>query len=1089
MRIFKRILFILPALLMAFASFGQVTTSNITGSIKTNEGLPLEGAAITATHTPSGTVYTTVSKKSGAFNLPGLRIGGPYSVKISYVGLKTETVENVYLSLGEGYNITSVLADAAKSLSEVTVLTQKRKSGIDKNNATTVIGQAQLSTLPTISRSITDFTRLTPQANGTSFAGRDGRYNNTMIDGANLNNNFGLSSDPFPGGGSSPISIDAIEEVSVSISPFDVKQSNFTGAGINAITKSGTNTLKGTAYGFYRNQDYNGKHVGSQDLAPFTNSTNKTVGASLSGALIKNKLFFFLNYESEEKSVPGVPYSPKGGSGAGNVSNTSVDSLKKFSDYLLSKYGYNTGAYDNFPNFVTKNHKFLVKLDWNISNAHKLTLKYSELVNQNDQQLNATSIPNLSGSFAVTGGTVSARLPQSRFGSQSMSFANSNYGFQDVVKSGSLELNSNFKGKASNQLLATITKVQDTRTIPGGVAFPTIDIFNNNAQNYMSAGTDPFTKNNDVINDIFSVTDNFNYYAGKHTLTAGISYEYQRVGNMFMAGASSYYAYSSLADFMSNKAPAFYSYSYSLVPGTDAPYSANFKMGQLGLYLQDEININSDFKLTLGLRVDKPVYPEQPLANPNISAITFADVNGNAKSYSTGAWPKATNYISPRLGFRYKVDEENLVFRGGTGIFTGRIPFVFLTNMPTNSSMYQQGVQVTSPALLANYLFNPNPDAYRSTFTPTPGVLTSGANIVIADENFKFPQVWRSNLAFDKKLGDGWLASVDLLYTKDLNAVVMRNANQKAPNATFATADTRPRYLLAADRKINAAIGSAIVLENTDQGSSGSVTFQITKAAKKGFYGSVAYTASYANEVTANPGSTASSVWNSNATVGTQNSLELYNSQYVMPYRYVGSMSYRFEYGKHLATTISLFGELNKQRNYSFTYNGDLNNDGNSADLMYFTRTPVFVAQAASGTNPARSIQEQADAWNLFVDNTPYIRNNLGKYAGRNSAYLPWYSKFDIRILQDIYTTVGKKKNTIQISADILNAGNLINKMWGVQQSYTTGSPLIFKTIDASGNPTFNLTQLNGQLVTKPFMNTLSTYSTWGLQLGLRYIF
>ncbi|MEI8097491.1 MAG: TonB-dependent receptor [Sediminibacterium sp.] len=1089
MRIFKRILFILPALLMAFASFAQVTTSSITGSIKTNEGLPLEGAAITATHTPSGTVYTTVSKKSGAFNLPGLRIGGPYSVKISYVGLKTETVENVYLSLGEGFTITSVLADAAKNLSEVTVLTQKRKSGIDKNNATTVIGQAQLNTLPTISRSITDFTRLTPQANGTSFAGRDGRYNNTMIDGANLNNNFGLSSDPLPGGGSNPISIDAIEEVSVSISPFDVKQSNFTGAGINAITKSGTNTLKGTAYGFYRNQDYNGKHVGSVDLAPFTNSTNKTVGASLGGALIKNKLFFFLNYETEEKSVPGIPYSPKGGSGAGNVSNTSIDSLSKFSNYLQSKYGYSTGAYDNFPNFITKNHKFLVKLDWNISNAHKLTLKYSELVNQNDQQLNASSIPN-NPSFSVVGGTGTiSRLPQSRFSTQSMSFANSNYGFQDIVKSGSFELNSNFKGKASNQLLATITKVQDTRTIPGGVAFPTIDIFNNNGQNYMSAGSDPFTKNNDVINDIYSFTDNFNYYAGNHTITAGISYEYQKVGNMFMPAASSYYAFNSLADFMNNKAPAAYSYTYSLVPGVDAVYSANFKIAQLGLYLQDEININPDFKLTLGLRVDKPIYPEQPLANPNISALTFADVNGNARTYSTGAWPKATNYFSPRIGFRYKVDEENLVFRGGTGIFTGRIPFVFLTNIPTNSSMYQQSQQVTSPALLSNYLFNPNPDAYRSTFTPTPGVLASGAGIVMADENFKFPQVWRTNMAFDKKLGDGWLASIDVLYTKDLNAVVMRNANQKAPNATFASADTRPRYLLAADRKINAAIGSAIILENTDQGSSGSVTFQISKAAKKGFYGSIAYTASYANEVTANPGSTASSVWNSNATIGTQNSLELYNSQYVMPFRYIGSFSYRFEYAKHLATTISLFGELNKQRNYSYTYNGDLNNDGNSADLMYFTRSPVFIAQAASGTNPARSVQEQADAWNVFVDNTPYINKNLGKYAGRNSSYLPWYSKFDIRILQDIYTTVGKKKNTIQISADILNAGNLINKMWGVQQSVTTSTPLIFKSIDASGNPTFNLTQINGQLVTKPFVNSLSIYSTWGLQLGLRYIF
>jgi len=351
--------------------------------------------------------------------------------------MKSETINDIFLSLGEPFSINSILTDAAHALTDVTVLAQKRKSGIDKNNATTVVGQKQISTLPSISRSITDFTRLTPQANGTSFAGRDGRFNNTMIDGANLNNNFGLSSDPLPGGGSNPISLDAIEEISVSVSPFDVKQSNFTGAGINAITKSGNNTLHGTAYGFYRNQDYNGKHVGSVTLPDFTASTNKTFGGSLSGALIKNKLFFFVNYESEEKSVPGIPFSPKGGSGSGNVSSTSVDSLSKFRDFLMSKYNYDPGSYDNFPNFLTKNTKFLAKIDWNINASNKLTLKYSDYQNTNDQQLNGSSVPN-SPSFIVTGNASTlSRAPQNRFSLQSMAFSNSNYGFKDIVKTGS----------------------------------------------------------------------------------------------------------------------------------------------------------------------------------------------------------------------------------------------------------------------------------------------------------------------------------------------------------------------------------------------------------------------------------------------------------------------------------------------------------------------------------------------------------------------------------------------------------------------------------------------------------------------------
>jgi outer membrane receptor protein involved in Fe transport len=1087
---FKRISLMLAVLLITVASMAQVTTSSISGSVKTSDGKGLEGASVTATHGPSGTVYTTVSNRSGNFNLPGLRVGGPYTVKFDYVGLKSETVQDIYLALGEPYNINSVLTDAARSLTEVVVLSQARRSGVDKNNSTTVVGQRQIATLPSISRSITDFTRLTPQANGNGFAGRDGRYNNTIIDGANLNNNFGLSSDPLPGGGSNPISLDAIEEISVSISPFDVKQSGFTGAGINAITKSGTNTMHGTAYGFYRNQDYNGRNVGSVKLPEFTQSTNKIFGGSLGGAIIKNKLFFFVNYESEEKSVPGISFSPKGGSGAGNVSNTSVDSLKKFSDYLQSKYGFDPGAYDNFPNFLTKNHKFLAKIDWNISNVHKLTLKYSELVNTNDQQLNASSIPN-NPSFTVAGGSGSiSRLPNNRFSLNSMAFANSNYGFKDVVRSGSFELNSNFRGKFSNQFLATITKVQDTRTIPGGTVFPTIDIFNNNGQNYMSAGADPFTRNNDVINDIYNFTDNFTYYAGKHTITAGVTYEYQRVGNMFMPGSASYYAFNSLADFMANKAPAAYSYTFSLVPGQDAVYSANLKIGQLGIYAQDEINVNQNLKLTLGLRVDKPVYPEQPLENPNITALSFPDKNGVLTHYSTGTWPKSTPYWSPRVGFRYKIDEENIVFRGGTGIFTGRIPFVYLTNIPTNSSMYQQSQQVTSPALLANYLFNPNPDAYRSTFTPTPGVLASGANIVMTDPDFKFPQVWRSNLAFDKKIGRGWLLTVDLLYTKDINAVIMRNANQKATNGNLTGPDTRPRFVATADRKLYANIGTAIILENTSKGESGSMTFQLQKTATKGFYGGIAYTYSHANDVTANPGSQATSVWNSNAAVGTQNSLELYSSQYVMPHRIVGDLSYRIEYLNHLATTISLFGELNKQRNYSYTYNGDVNNDGNSStDLMYISKDVLFVNQTASGSNPARTAAEQAAAWNQFVDNTPYLRQNQGTYAGRNSAYLPWLAKVDARILQDIYVTAGRRKHTIQVSADILNVGNLLNKMWGVQQSVTTSSPLVFKGYDANGRPTFNLQQISGQLVTTPFQNTLSIFSTWGLQLGVRYIF
>ena len=1091
MRIVIRSIILLFTFVFTTQLTAQVTNSSITGIVKTNDNNPLEGVSIVATHLPSGSRYSTVSKKGGLYTLPGLRTGGPYSIKFSYVGLRAEEVTDVFLSLGEPFTINQILYDQASPLKDVSVVAAKKKTLADKSGgASTVINQNQLNSLPTISRSINDFTRLTPQSNGNSFAGRDGRYNNTSIDGANLNNNFGLSSDPLPGGGASPISIDAIEEISVNIAPYDVRQSGFTGAGINAITKSGTNTLKGSIYSLYRDQDYNGRNVGSVKLPDPVKSSNKIFGGTLGGALIKNKLFFFVSYESEERSAPGITFSPRGGSGIGNVSNTNVDSLRKFSDHLKSRYGYDAGSFDNFPNFSTKNTKLLAKIDWNINSIHKLTLKYSELVNFNDQNLNNTSIPN--NPTFTPGGTTSSisRLPNNRFGLNSMSFSNSNFKFKDIVRTGSLELNSNFNSKLSNQFIATFSKIQATRSIDGSF-FPTIDIFNNNGQNYMSAGSDPFTRNNDVINDVFNITNNLTYYSGKHTFTFGANYEYQRVGNMFMPGSASYYAFNSLDDFINNRRPAVFSYTFSLVPGKESVYAADLKIGQLGVYFQDEYAVNNNFKLTYGVRIDRLFYPESPLENPNISALSFPDKDGKPTNYSTGAWPNQNKlYFSPRVGFKYNIPDENVVIRGGSGIFTGRIPFVYLTNMPQNSQMYQSSQAVTNPALLSNFLFNPNPDAYRSSFSPTPGLLPNNANIVLIDRNFKFPQIWRTNLAFDKKLGNGWTATFEALYTKDINTVIMRNANQRATNAALTGPDLRQRFANSADRRLYANIGTAIVLENDNRGNSGSITLAINKNSAKGFSGGLAYTMSFANELTANPGAQATSTWNSNPTTNTQNSLELFNSAYVTPHRFIGNLSYKLEYAKYFATTFSLFGELAYGNNYSYVYNGDVNNDGNaSTDLMYITRDVLFVNSTASGVNPARTAGEQAAAWNEFINNTPYLRNNLNSYAGRNEAYLPLVSRVDFRVVQDLYVNVLKHKHTFQVTLDIFNVGNMISKTAGVRQIVTQNNPLIFRGYDANGRPTFNMAQLNGQLVTRPWQNNLSLASTWSMQLGLRYIF
>lgn len=1106
----KRILFLLAVIsFTAFFAGAQVTTSSITGFVKSNTGNPLEGATVTAVHQPSGTRYISLTKKDGNFTLPNTRVGGPYQITIEYVGYALQTINNITLNLGEPFVADAMLSTKENVLNEV-IVTATATSTRAKTGASTIFNSRQIATLPTISRSLTDFTRLTPQANGNNFAGRDGRFNNLQIDGANLNNNFGLSTDPQPGGGANPISIDAFDEISVNIAPYDVRQSGFTGAGLNVITKSGTNTMHGTAYGFYRNQSFNGKNVGDTVLTQ-TPQTNKIYGASLGGPIVKNKIFFFLNAEWENASQPNPNnFVPTGSSASGTNSAAPVDSLNKFSDILKSKYGYEAGVYDNRPNFVTKNRKLLGKINWNISNVHKLSLKYSDFKGSDQSPLNSSSVPNSgAGGFTIRGATGSqSRLPNNRNSNQSIGFSNSDYGTDHIVKSGTLELNSNFSNRLSNQLLLAYTHINDVRNSPAGI-FPTIEIFDaegtvpgvTKGRNYMSAGTDPFTRNNEVINNIATITDNYTYFAGRHTLTAGATYEYQKVGNAFMAGSESYYIYNSLNDFANDAPPAFFSYTYSLVPGQPKVFSADLKLGQLGVYLQDEFNVNSNFKLTYGIRGDLPTYLKQPIENTAISALQFPDKDGKLKNFSTGKWPNARLLISPRVGFRWKVPEEqSLTVRGGTGVFTGKIPFVFLTNMPSGSGVYQNGAVLNTPEQLAGVTFNQNPDAYIGKF---PSTITPKApgSFVLIDPDFRFPQVFRTNFGVDKQLGNGFVATLDVLYTKDISAVKMRNANLKDPTATLSGEDNRAYFASTGDAAADAASkyvypdlagtsrgGTVIILENTKKGFSFSTTAQLTKNFSKGFYGSLAYTYTLATEISSNPGSQATSAWQSIVNRGTPNNEELYNSAYAVPHRVVGSFSYRFEYANHLASTVSLYYEGAIQARYSYIVGGDINRDGNNAsDLMYIyakgSDVP-FVEVPGKYT-----VAQQQAAYNEFVSNSPYLKEHLGQYAERNAAQTPWYNRVDMRFLQDLFITTGSVKNTLQFSVDVINLPNLINNNWGIRNRFTINNPLTLRSVDAEGKPAFNLAEFNRQLVTTPFERNISTISTWGLQLGLRYIF
>lgn len=1076
--------------LLPMLTNAQVTTSGITGTILDQDGKALEGASIEALHQPTGTKYATVALRGGVFGLQGLRIGGPYKVTITFAGFEPAVYEGISLVLGEPFSLNVNLSQGGKELSSVVVSAARKKTAVDRTGASTNVGTREITTLPTISRSLNDFTRLTPQANGNSFGGRDGRYNNVQVDGANFNNNFGLSSDLGPGGsGNNPISIDAFEEITINIAPYDVRQAGFTGAGINAVTKSGTNKFKGSAYTYYRDQTYNGARVGAEKLGPQQVTQANIWGATLGGPIIKDKLFFFASYEYERQSTPGIQWSPTGGSGLGNVSSIRADSLRRFSDHLRNTYGYETGAFDNFPGFSRKNTKILGRIDWNINNKHKLILKFNQMVSNNDVAVNALSTPN--GAFPGL---------QARFGPNGMSFANSNYGFEDIVRMGTVELNSRFSNRFSNQLLATFTNISAIRTSPSAV-FPFIDILNANGPNTsanMSAGYEPFSLNNEVVNDVFNITNNFTYYAGKHTLTAGISYEYQDIGNMFMPGSQSYYTFNSLQDFIENRAPIRYSTTYSLVPGQSAVFASQVAVGQLGAYLQDEWNINPKFKLTAGVRVDRVTFPDQPLANPAINATPLFDRNGAVTNYRTDLLPNST-YFSPRIGFRYDpYGNKDLIIRGGTGIFVGRVPFVWMTNITQNSAMYQFSAVVSNAAALERFRFNPDPMFHLNrgdALLPTTSGNSVPSNLVMADPNFKFPTVWRTNIAADKKFGDGWTLTFEAIYGRDLNAVVMRNANERPMDSRFAAGpDNRRRFsnTNTATRRLNNGItGSAIILENTDQGYQANLTVQLSKQYKNGLYGSVAYTYTAAADVTSNPGSTANSVWNSNPTINGQNALEMYSAAFALPHRVVANVSYRKEFIKKLATTVSLFYQGAHQGRFTYLTGGDLQNVGYSAGALLFVpeRASDLIFTSATYGGVTFTPQEQAAAFDRFIDQDRYLSKRRGQYAERNGALLPWYDQLDFKFLQDVFTDIGKNKHTLQFSVDVFNFGNMLNRNWGVRRLFNQNQPLVATGVTPEGRPTYRLNSFNNQLLSETFRNNVSTASTWSMQVGLRYIF
>ncbi len=1082
----KKLLLTLLLGFMGIYAIGQVTTSAINGRVVDDKGEPIPFAVVMALHEPSGSTYGTSTSDNGTYVLTGLRVGGPYTVSLSFLGYTPVNYTDIDLKLGESFVLNGVLRESATEL-EAVIISAGLGNPImnsDRTGAQTNISRRDISNLPTISRSITDLARLTPQAQGNSFAGRDGRYNTITIDGAAFNNNFGLSSNPLPGGEAQPIALDAIDQITVNVSPYGVTLSQFTGASINAVTRSGDNTFKGSAYSYVRPKTFTGNTVEEIEVAGANDRSSQNYGLSLGGPIIKNKLFFFINGELEQENIPGVSWKPST-DGVANpdlmISRTTEADMIRVRNHLISTYGYDPGKYKDFDPFQNRNTKILARIDWNINKDHKMTFRYNDVVGTSDQLTNANSGPP---NNARNSGRIS---------SQSLAFSNSFYGFKNTVRSFTGELNSSLKSNISNKFLASYTFIEDART-SNSELFPFVDIWEGGDQ-YMSFGYELFSFNNKVTNKTLSIVNNTVITMNDHTITAGISFDRLFFYNSYIREGTSYYRYGSVDDFINGADPIGFGVTYGY-EGNDAP-GAELTFGLGAIYAQDEWKINSQIKLTYGIRIERPFFFDELKDNPAISDLDFND-----RKIDVSTWPDPQILFSPRLGFNWDVKgDRSLQVRGGTGIFTGLLPFVWFTNQPTNSAVIQSPEIGWGPGHenLVGLTFNPDYKQLIASnpqwFPQSPSTLPSGAGLAEVSKDFKMPQVWRSSLAADVELPYNMVFTGEAIFGKDINAVQQLNINEREPNGTMVGPDNRPFWIASADRRYESAIGNATVLSNTNEGYQYSFTAQLTKNFSDGLSGMFAYTYTDARDISANPGSAAYSAYSSNVAVGSLNNPGLSYSNFATPHQLTGYGSYRIEYGGMLATTFTISYRGFQQGRWSYTYSNDLNNDGISSDLMYI---PASENEIAFVDHNDMTAAQQAAAFWQYVNDNEYLSSRKGDYAERFGHIRPWIHRFDAKILQDVFSNFGSaRKYTLQFSLDILNIGNMINDSWGTYvynplASYDNVRPLTRVDLPTiSSAPTFrlNANSIDDFKEKTQLSKYVHTNSTWGMLLGFRLIF
>jgi hypothetical protein len=1050
----------------------------MSGLVTDTAGTPIEGATIVAVHTPTGTQYRARSRSSGAYTLPNVRIGGPYRVTATFLGFQPRAQDDVFLNLGETRRVDFQLIRTAAQLAGQRIVGE-RDTEI-RTGAATFVDTQQVVAMPSIKRSTRDLTRLDPRSDGNfSFAGRNWLYNSISLDGSYFNNSFGLD-DPAPGGqaNAEPVPFDAVAQVQVSIAPFDVRQGGFTGASINTVTKSGTNDLRGSIYSFARNDALQGNKVGGADVVANPDLKFLQSGLSVSGPIIKNKLFFFVNGEIERTDDPGTNFvaSRNGTTGFG-ISRVSAQTMDQIRQRLMQVYDYDPGAYDGYIN-KTDNDKILAKLDWNVSENNTLTFRYNYL----DATRDLPPHPFVF-SFANTG-----RGPNAT----SLPFRNSGYSVNNHLNSFALESNTRTTGYA-NRFFASYNRFRDHRS-PFSAPFPTIEI-GEGGVTYTTAGHEPFSIHNILDQDVWQFTDNISLFRGSHTFTIGAGFDvfsFFNSFNLFRDGVFTFPPPSSPTAFGGTTFSSLDEFFRLTDPNnpnridlngfveTDAPYKGEeISVGQAALYAQDEFFLTNRFTLTYGLRVDVPIYFTDPVDNPFSRGLTALDENRQPEVVDQSKLPDAKVLFSPRVGFNWNaVGDRNTLLRGGTGVFTGRVPFVWIGNVISNPGA--------------------NPNLYPAAppkETKRGSVLAQSFDLNGMDPDFKWPQSWTSDLAVEQQLPWQLRGTLELLYAKDINNVFMRNADLVAPVRTLP--DGRPYYGGAGANELNPDFGAGIyVIDNTDEGYSFNVTAQLRKVFSTSASVGLGYSYTTAKN---NLKSTeiASVIWQNQPVQGDPNNPELSWSEFGQQHRIVGDAVYTKTWSPRFKTQIGAFLEVAEGNRfagaggnrYSFIYSGDVNGDGYAGnDLIFIPRTQSDINLATYVDASGRTVtaQEQWTALDAFITQDDYLSEHRGEIAERFGAVNPWYNNLDLRILQDIGLYAGTNKHTLQLSFDLLNVGNLLNSDWGVRKvaSASATSPLRLAQFNTAGAPVFNFTGPSTTFIDDPDL-----LSRWRAQFGLRYFF